>query len=49
MGSRLRRSEQDYLQMFLEAKGIEGCSAGTIQYAIVNQNNVKASHQRYIA
>lgn len=47
----------EYLNMFINAKRIEGCSARTLAYyensvkhmLIVNQNNVKNSHRKYIS
>ena len=64
----LQTTNMDFLDMFLTAKHLEGCSDKTIRYyrcniekmldeqidttlryAMVNQNNVKLSHRKYIS
>ena len=65
----LQTGNEEFLDMFLTAKHLEGCSDKTIRYyrcniekmlgheqidttlryAMVNQNNVKMSHRKYIS
>ena len=64
----LQTDNEEFLDMFLTAKHLEGCSDKTIRYyrcniekmldeqidttlryAMVNQNNVKLSHRKYIS